>query len=148
MLQRCLQFKKYHYVSKNTLILVSFALLFITISTNGQNSHLLPKKVEVTVKQDEKIPNKPNTLDIIKDWLIPVSTCITLLSISFGVYQSLKEYRLKLLAESRLADSTAVEMDIKLMQGFIQLLALAHARKGSYLSEKTVEKMFDNKLFY
>jgi hypothetical protein len=50
-------------------------------------------------------------------------------------------------AESRLADSSTVDMDIKLMKGFTDLLALAHSRKGSYLSEKTVEKMFDNKLF-
>jgi hypothetical protein len=73
-----------------------------------------------------------------------VSTFITLLTIA---YQSLKEYRLKLQAETRLSHTAEVDMDIKLMQGFTELLALAHARKGNYLSEKTIEKMFDKELF-
>lgn len=111
----------------------------------GQSTELLPRKIEVMVKQNES-PKTKDISEILKDWLIPVSTFITLLTIAIGTYQSLKEYRLKLNAEQRLANSTAVEVDIKLMQGFTELLALAHARKGSYLSEKAVEKMFDDKL--
>lgn len=126
--------------------LLSIILLTLTFNGFGQGADVLPKKVEVTVKQDE-LHKEKDTLDIIKDWLIPVSTFITLLTLAVGTYQSLREYRLKLKAESRLANSTAVEMDIKLMQGFTQLLALAHSRKGNYLSEKAVEKMFDNKVF-
>ena len=125
---------------------IFFSFLLASIISYGQNNGSLPAKVEVTVKQDEK-KNKTDILDTIKDWLIPVSTFITLLTVAVGATQSLKEYRLKLIAEQRLANSTAVEMDIKLMQGFTDLLALAHARKNSYLSEKAVEKMFDNKLF-
>ncbi len=138
--------KKVIMLRKFILLSLVFSLFLLSIKTYSQDKGILPTKVDVTVKQDE-IPKEKNTLAIVRDWLIPVSTFITLLTVAIGAYQSLREYRLKLRAESRLTTSTAVEMDIKLMQGFTDLLALAHSRKGSYLSEKTVEKMFDNKLF-
>lgn len=129
-----------------TLKLFILLLICSPFCSFGQGNNVLPNKVEVSAKQDTPLKQK-DTLEIIKDWLIPVSTLISLWVIAIGAYQSLREYRLKLKAESRLANTTAVEMDIKLMQGFTELLALANARKGSYLSEKAVEKMFDNKLF-
>jgi len=131
----------------NRQYLLAFFILVILCSSSyvfGQNNTLQTNKSDTK----QVVPDKEkDTSEIVKDWLIPLSTFATLITVSIGTALSLKEYRLKLKAEARLADSTAVEMDIKLMQGFTQLLALAHARKGSYLSEKTVEKMFDNNLF-
>lgn len=83
----------------------------------------------------------------LKEWLIPVSTFVTLITVSVGAWQSLREYRLKLKAETRLADSTKAETDIKLVKQFTELTAIAHGRKSDYLSEKIVEKLFENKLF-
>lgn len=132
---------------KHIIIAAIVAIVFmIPFFSSGQTNPSVPNKIEVTVKHPEQ-ENKTDILEAIKSWLIPVSTFITLLTLTAGAYESLKEYRLKLQAEQRLAISTAVDMDIKLMKGFTDLLALAHARKGSYLSEKAVEKMFDNKLF-
>jgi hypothetical protein len=79
----------------------------------------------------------------IKDWLIPVSTFITLVSISVGVWLSLKEYRLKLQTEARLSHSTQAETDIRLLTLFTQIMNIAHARSGTIASEKAIEKMFD-----
>jgi hypothetical protein len=112
----------------------------------GQSNVTVPSNVEVLVKQDGGQSEK-SIAEQIRDWLTPVSTFLSVLAVAYGVIQSLKEYRLKLRAEMRLADSTTVEMNIKLMQSFTELLAIAHARKNSYLSEKTVEKMFDKSLF-
>lgn len=131
---------------RNIIIIVVAILCMKSFFSYGQTNQFLPNKVEVTVKQPSQ-EKKTDVLEAIKGWLVPVSTFITLLTLAAGAYESLKEYRLKLKAEQRLAISTAVEMDIKLMQGFTDLLALAHSRKGSYLSEKVVEKMFDNRLF-
>src|SRR5437588_4826241 len=79
----------------------------------------------------------------LKDWLVPVSTCFTLVTVSVGVWRSLKEYRLKLKAEARLNYSTQVETDIRLLTLFTEIMNIAHARGGSAVSEKAIEKMFD-----
>lgn len=120
--------------------------MFFIVNQNfsQSNNQMLPNDIKATIGEPKEQQSK---ISAIKDWIIPISASITMLSVAFGVFQSLREYRLKLKAESRIAESTAVEMDIKLMQGFTNLLALAHARKGNYLSEKTVEKMFDKELF-
>lgn len=126
-------------------LLLIIAMFFIVNQNFSQsNNQMLPNDIKATIGEPKEQQSK---ISAIKDWIIPISASITMLSVAFGVFQSLREYRLKLKAESRIAESTAVEMDIKLMQGFTNLLALAHARKGNYLSEKTVEKMFDKELF-
>jgi hypothetical protein len=120
-------------------IIIMFFLMSITLY--GQEQEVLPTRMD----EADKIENR-NSLSAIKDWLIPVSTFISLLTLSIGAWLSLKEYRLKLESEQRLNKSTEVEMDVKLMKGFTELLALAHGRKGSYLSEKAVEQLFTNNL--
>ena len=88
-----------------------------------------------------------STVGFINDILVPISTIITLFTVAYGAYLSMKEYRLKLKAERRLAESAKVETDIKLISEFTKLMPLAHSRKGSLLSEKAIEKIFDNNLF-
>ena len=131
------------------LLILCFILPLTGVLVFAQETTIsaIPKKIEIELKQIEDKQAQKNTLDSIKDWLIPISTFISLITISIGAYQSLKEYKLKLITETRLTNSTQVETDIKLMKGFTDLLALAHSRKGSYLSEKTVEKMFEKDLF-
>ena len=131
-------------IIRNILILGFF---LFTLNSYGQNKNFKLNRTGLTTAEIDNECKEQSLLITIKEWLIPVSSSISLIVVVSGVVLSLREYRLKLKADSRLTESTAVEMDIKLMKGFTELLALAHSRKGSYLSEKTVEKMFDNKLF-
>lgn len=83
------------------------------------------------------------TLVDIKEWLVPISTFITLITASVGGWLSLREYRLKLQAEIRLAKSAELEADIKLLKVFTEIMNIAHARGGVQVSEKAIEKMLD-----
>ena len=74
----------------------------------------------------------------IKDWLIPVASFIALIPTSIGVWLALKEYRLKLQAETRLAESTRAETDIRLLQLFTDLLYIASGRKGEAVFSKEI----------
>lgn len=78
-------------------------------------------------------------VNTIKEWLIPISTVFTLISVAVGVWLSLREYRLKLQAETRLKYSSQVELDIQLLKLFTEIMNLAHARGGTHVSEKAVE---------
>lgn len=74
----------------------------------------------------------------IKDWLIPVASFIAIIPTSIGVWLSLKEYRLKLQAETRLAESTRAETDIRLLQLFTEILYIASGRKGEAVFSKEI----------
>jgi hypothetical protein len=81
------------------------------------------------------------TPDEIKNWLIPVSTFVTLITASIGGWLSLREYRIKVQAETRLARSAELEADIKLLKVFTEIMGIAHARGGAQVSEKAIEKI-------
>lgn len=74
----------------------------------------------------------------IKDGLIPISTFITMVSVAVGVWLSLREYRLKLQAETRLAESTRAETDVRLLQLFTEILFIASGRKGEPIFSKEI----------
>ncbi len=82
----------------------------------------------------------------IKDWLVPVSTFVTLITASIGGWKSLREYRLKVKAETRLAQSAELEADIKLLKLFTEMMTIAHARGGSQVSEKAIERILTPEL--
>lgn len=79
--------------------------------------------------------------DVINNWLVPISTSITLIVTSIGGWLSLREYRLKVKAETRLAESAERETDIKLLKLFTEVMVIAHARGGYKVSEKAIEKI-------
>lgn len=81
-------------------------------------------------------------LALVKEWLVPLSTFVALITASVGGGLSLKESRLKVKAETRLAQSAELESDIKLLKLFTEIMNIAHARGPSMLSEKAVEKLF------
>ena len=83
-------------------------------------------------------------LAMIKDWLIPVSTFITLTTASISGYLALKEYRLKAQAETRLTKSAQIKSDIKLIQIFIEIMDIAHARRSSQISDKAIEAVISS----
>ena len=61
------------------------------------------------------------------------------MSVAIGVWLSLQQYSLKL-------KSQKVETDIKLMTLFTEIMSIAHARGGYTVSEKCIEKLFDDKI--
>ncbi len=79
--------------------------------------------------------------------LFPLSGIVALLSTTVGIWLALAEYRLKLRAESRIADSAKIEADINLIKHFTELMNVAHARSGYSVSETVIEKMFENGFF-
>src|SRR5687767_6306050 len=76
-----------------------------------------------------------------KDWLVPVSTFVTLITASVGGWMSLREYRLKVQAETRVARSSELEADVKLLKLFTEIMTLAHARGNTQVSDKVIEKL-------
>jgi hypothetical protein len=77
----------------------------------------------------------------IKDWLVPLSTFVTLITASIGGWMALRDYRLRVRAETRLAQSEGLEADIKLLKLFTEIMNIAHGRGGSQVSEGAVEKI-------
>jgi hypothetical protein len=75
------------------------------------------------------------------DWLIPISTFVTLMTASIGGWLALREYRLKVKAEIRLTQSAELEADIKLLKLFTEIMTIAHARGDTIVSEKAIEKI-------
>lgn len=78
-------------------------------------------------------------LEIIKEWLVPISIFVTLITASIGGWLALREFRLKVQAETRLAEGAELESDIKLLKIFTEIMNIAHARGGTYVSEKAIE---------
>ena len=84
------------------------------------------------------------TLAEAKDWVLVISGSITMLSIAVGIWLSLREYRLKLKAESRLERSSEIETEIRLLTLFTTLMQTANGRSGYHVSEKAVEFLLAN----
>lgn len=80
-------------------------------------------------------------VSILKDWLVPISTFVTLITASIGGWLALREYRLKVKAEIRLTQSTELEADIKLLKLFTEIMTIAHGRGGTQVSEKAIEQL-------
>lgn len=81
------------------------------------------------------------TMAEIKDWLVPLSTFVTLITVSIGGWMSLRDYRLKVQAETRLTRSSELEADVKLLKLFTEIMTIAHARANARVSEKVIEKL-------
>jgi len=77
----------------------------------------------------------------IKEWLVPVSTFITLVTASIGGWLAIRDYRLRVKAETRVAQCAELEADIKLLKLFTEIMTIAHARGGSQVSEKAIERI-------
>jgi len=80
-------------------------------------------------------------MNTIKDWIVPIAAVVGLLPIVVGVWLSLREYRLKLQAETRLKNSSQVEQDIQLLKLFTEIMNIAHARGPVHVSEKAIEML-------
>lgn len=75
------------------------------------------------------------TLDILKI----IASIVALVASTAWVW----EYRLKVRAERRLAESSEIESQIKLLRLFTEIMNIAHARGGYEVSEKAIEKILN-----
>lgn len=81
-------------------------------------------------------------INTLKEWLIPISTSGGIIAAVWGGLIALRDYKLKLQAETRLAQTAQVEADVKLLNLFTEIMNVAHARGASVLaSEKLFEAM-------
>jgi hypothetical protein len=85
-------------------------------------------------------------LEAVREWIITLSTSAALVAAIYAGSASLKEYRLKARAEKRLAQSSEIESDIRLIKLFIEIMDLAHARRESQISEKAIEALLSPEL--
>jgi len=130
-------------------------IFLITISTNlyaqqeGKDSTVkqignhYPDKVEIIIPDNK---TEKSYSDIIREWFLAISGAGTLITLSIGVWRSLAEYRLKIKAENRVAESARIEADIRLIKHFTEIMDIAHARSGYQISETVIEKLFENDL--
>ncbi|MFH1218832.1 MAG: hypothetical protein V1694_00030 [Candidatus Eisenbacteria bacterium] len=78
----------------------------------------------------------------LKEWLVPISTSGGIVAAVWGGLIALRDYKLKLQAETRLAQIAQVEADVKLLNLFIEIMNVAHARGTTVLaSDKLFEAM-------
>jgi hypothetical protein len=78
----------------------------------------------------------------IKDWLVPISGCVSLITVAVGSWVAVNNYRLKIETEKRLSDSSLVESDVKLIKLFSEIMEIAHSRHNPIVSEKAIEELF------
>jgi hypothetical protein len=90
----------------------------------------------------------------VKEWILVGTSALTLVSIAIGAvsvaissWKALKEYRLKLEAEARAANSEKAETDVRLLKAFTELMDLANGRGGYIVSEKAIEELFKHEVF-
>ena len=58
----------------------------------------------------------------IREWLIPVSTALSLLSTAIAAWVGVLHYKLKAKGEQRLRESSQAEVDIRLSKIFSELM--------------------------
>jgi putative salt-induced outer membrane protein YdiY len=84
---------------------------------------------------------------LVKDWLVPLSLVVTIISVGFGVRTSLKNYDDKAKAEEQLAQSRNIDMQLNLVDQYVKIAASVNGRNDSFLSEAAVEEAFKNNMF-
>ena len=75
------------------------------------------------------------SIDTILEVLKVVAAIVAIIGATAWIW----EYRLKVRAERRLAESAEIESQIKLLKLFTEIMTIAHARGGYKVSEKAIE---------
>ncbi|GEM_PF-927860 len=135
---------------KNKVLLIliilsisSVSLAKINYSIEKQYVKNYPDKDEIIIPKEGAQKNKS---DYLREWILTLSGVATLITLSIGCWKSLAEYRLKTKSENRLSESSQIQADINLLKYFTEIMDIAHARRRTELSEKTVEKIFESQI--
>jgi hypothetical protein len=75
---------------------------------------------------------------VVQDLMVALASIIVATSTAIGLWFTLREYRLKLEAETRLAESAKAETDVRLLQTFTEMLFVASGRKGEAVYAKEI----------
>ena len=78
----------------------------------------------------------------IKDWLIPISGFVSLITLAIGSWLAVNEYLLKVDIEKRLKNTAQIESNIQLLTLFSKMMLIANSRYDPILSEKVIEGLF------
>jgi hypothetical protein len=78
----------------------------------------------------------------LEELVLVISGCFSMVSVAFSIILSLRQYRLKLREEERLAFSSRADIDVRLIKAFTELMDIATGRGQHVLSEKAVEELF------
>lgn len=119
------------------------SLAFSNDSIVDGNSKYFPDIIEIIMPKEVI---KKSNLDYVREWILALASVATLITLSIGSWKSLAEYRLKIKAEKRLSESSQIQADINLLKYFSEIMDIAHARRRSEISEKTIEKLFESQL--
>lgn len=127
------------------ILFTAFTLQYGYSNDSAKTSNLngFPEKIEIHTVNEQK---SKDWNKIVIDWIITITAVISAASLTIGIWKSLKEYRLKIEAEKRVAESQKVETDIKLIAHFAQLMETAHGISGNTVSDKVIEMMFEKDL--
>lgn len=83
-------------------------------------------------------------IEAAQSWILVISSSITMLSITVGIWRSLNEYRLKLRAERRSEKSASIEAEMRLHKLFLELMETANARSGYQVSDSMIQSLSEN----
>ena len=84
----------------------------------------------------------------IKDWLVPIAGAVSIISVAGSTFLAIRQYRLKLVSETRQNQLAQVDMDVKMLKVFVEIMNIANGRGDTELSERAIEMIFNNnKLF-
>jgi hypothetical protein len=73
----------------------------------------------------------------------PLSALGAAIFFVWGAFVFIREYRLKTRAEVRLKELAQVEMEVKLLTLFTELMSIAEQRKSYHVSEKAIEVLLE-----
>lgn len=76
-------------------------------------------------------------------WIKLFVECSSLIAIVIGLFEFMKNYKLKLKGEIRLQEQSKVNADISLLNNFTKIMEVAHARGGYKVSETIIEKYLE-----
>lgn len=81
-------------------------------------------------------------MNVINELILTLSAAFSLISLGVGIILAVKQYKLKIKEEERLALSSRAEVDVRLIKTFTELMDIAMARRHTASSEKVVEELF------
>lgn len=79
-------------------------------------------------------------------FVVQIATAISLLATAVAAVVTLREYRLKVAAERRQQESAQAEIDVRLLQLFVETMRIAISRGDSHVSEKCIEQLFEREM--
>jgi len=82
----------------------------------------------------------------VKDWLIPISSAVLLITIAISSLIAVLTYRLKIEKEKRLSLTSQIESEIRLLKIFSEMMPIVDCRHDPIVSDKVIEGLFKSEI--